>query len=286
MESLFEKFMEEKRFLTGVSAKTISIYNQSFKTYQRVLSDGESSKLPTKDALKDFVTGMRQRGMKPTSCNSYIRGMNSFLTWLFENGHTTEHLRIKQLKVEKRVLKTFTDAQVRAIFQYKPKTFCEHRLHTLLCVLADTGIRINEALTLKRSKIDFNNLLLTVTGKGKKERVVPFSFECRKVLYKYLTKHQFDLVFCTRHGGRILYDNTRRDFSKLMERLHITGFDGAFHAFRRCFAKGYLRRGGNVIYLREVLGHSSVTTTEKYVEVETAALQEIHGRVSILENIH
>ena len=88
------------------------------------------------------------------------------------------------------------------------------------------------------------------------------------------------------YSGRLLYDNTTRDFYKLMDTLGIEGFDGAFHSFKLCFARNYLRRRGNLIYLREVMGHRSVKVTEGHVEVSTDALRETHMSVSILGNIH
>jgi integrase/recombinase XerD len=103
-------------------------------------------------------------------------------------------------------------------------------------LLADTGLRVNEALTLERSDIDFDNLLLSVVGKGSKNRIVPFSVEMRKILVKFMSCHKFDLVFCNRYGGKLRYDNMRRDFNTIIEKLGITGFEGCFHAFRRFFA--------------------------------------------------
>lgn len=279
MEKLFEEFISGKRFIDNVSKHTIAFYRQSFNAFNLELPLSQSQ-------LNTRLVSLRADGMSAGCCDAYVRGINSYLSWLHENGHTTERLKAKRPKLEKRVKKTFNDAQLSAVISFKPRTCCEYRLHTLLCLLADTGIRINEALTLTRDRIDFENLLLTVRGKGKKERLIPVSPECRKLLFKWLRKHNFNVVFCNRHGGKLLYDNTRRDFNKLMSTLGIEGFDGAFHSFRRAFAKAYLRRGGNLIYLRQVLGHSSVKTTETYVEVEIDALHDTHSRVSVLENIH
>jgi integrase/recombinase XerD len=77
----------------------------------------------------------------------------------------------------------------------------------------------------------------------------------------------------------------RREFNKLMEKLGIDGFDGAFHAFRRCFAKNYTRRGGNLFYLQQILGHEDIKTTRTYVEVEIEALQECHLKTSLLTRL-
>lgn len=277
-ESLFKQFLSEKRFLNNASQNTIAFYEQSFRAFNL-------QEPINKSQLNERLASLRENGKSAACCNAYIRGINSFLSWMVENGHSGEPLRLKSLKTERRVMKTLTDSQVRAIVMFKPQTFYERRLHTMLCLVIDTGIRINEALTLKRNDVDFENLLATVMGKGNKERVVPISIECRKVLFRFLQCHKAELVFSTRQGQRLSYDNTRRDFQRLMQRLDIAGFDGSFHALRRFFACSYVRNGGNVFYLQKMLGHTTLTMSRKYVEVETKDLQDSHLRTSILSRI-
>jgi len=84
---------------------------------------------------------------------------------------------MKLMKEPEKRLKVFSDAQLKAILRYRPKRFYEHRLYTLLCLIIDTGMRIDEALTLTRDKLDLDNLLVTVRGKGDKERIIPISLE-------------------------------------------------------------------------------------------------------------
>lgn len=275
LEILFKQFVNEKRYVTNSSHNTILFYEQSFRAFN--LQDPL-----TKSQLSDRITTLRQRGMSPTCCNAYIRGINSFLTWLKENEHSAEHFKIKSLKAETRIMKTFTEAQIKTIITLKPKSPSEVRLHALLCFVIDTGVRINEALTLTRNRIDFDNLLVTVLGKGNKERVIPISQECRRILFRLLQSHKYEFAFCTRNGSQLLYDNTRRDLNRLMERLGINGFDGSFHAFRRFFARNYVRNGGNLFYLQKMLGHTTLSMSRKYVEVEAQDLSDTHQRASIL----
>ena len=68
-----------------------------------------------------------------------------------------------------------------------------------------------------------------------------------------------------------------------MKRLRIEVYQGSFHACRRAFAKNYLRRRGNLLCLKNILGHESVVTTQTYVEVELEALQEAHTEISVME---
>lgn len=73
--------------------------------------------------------------------------------------------------------------------------FCETRLHVFILTLIDTGCRSSEAMALRWSDVDFDNLLLKLHGKGAKDRLVPVSFELRRHLYRWRQLNKFDLVF-------------------------------------------------------------------------------------------
>ena len=127
---LFEKFLKEKQFLANISPKTVRSYRQAFNAYQRVLrGSGHSGRddVPTKDALKDFVIGMRESGLSPGACNVYIRSINSFLTWLHSEGHIPEPLKVQQLFQPKKVIPIFSEKHVQAIVRFKPKDQYEWR---------------------------------------------------------------------------------------------------------------------------------------------------------------
>jgi integrase/recombinase XerD len=272
MKDLFAQFLKEKEFLAGVSPKTIRSYQQAFNTYQRVLSEHESptsrtDELPTKDTLKDFVIGMREAGLSPGACNVYIRSINSFLTWLHEGGHT-EPMKIKQLPQPKIVIKVFSDKHVQALIKFRPQGAYEWRLYALICLLIDTGARIDEVLTAQVSNTDLDNLVVKVRGKGNKERLLPISIEMRKVLWVYINRHRFkvgDCLFPTRDGNRMEYHNVLRDIKELCGRLGIEGVRLSPHGFRHYYSCQYMQRGGEIYRLSRLLGHTSVKTTEIYL---------------------
>ena len=133
--------------------------------------------------------------------------------------------------------------------------------------------------------IDFENLLATLDGKGRKQRVVPFSFELRKAMFRYCK--DFDrtpdsLLFATRMQTKLLRRNVLRNVKLLCKSL---GFDPparTVHAMRHSFAVNYLRKGGSVFHLQKVLGHSTLDMTRLYAQLVTADLQAVHERVSLL----
>jgi integrase/recombinase XerD len=151
--------------------------------------------------------------------------------------------------------------------------------------MLDTGCRISEALTLRVSDLDSENLLVKLDGKGRKQRVVPFSFELRKALYRHCK--EFDrksdsLLFANRTETALGRRNVLRDVKVLCRNLGFTPPGRTLHAFRHTFAVNYLRRGGSVFHLQKVLGHSTLEMTRRYANLVTADLQAVHERVSLL----
>lgn len=281
MKELFAEFLKEKEFLAGLSKKTLDSYQQAFNCYVR-LGGGT----PTKEGLKDFVIAMRESGLSAGACNVYIRSINSFLTWLHENEHIPEPLKIKQLAKPQTVIKIFTDAHVQALIKFKPKNQYEWRLYTLISLLLDTGARIDEGLTCLVSNVDLDNLLVKVRGKGNKERLLPISIEMRKVLWSYLSKHRFkvgDHLFPTRDGRKLGYHNTLRDLKELCSKLGIEGVRLSPHGFRHYYSVNFISRGGDIYRLSKVLGHTSVKTTEIYLQsMGVEMVQQINQQLSPL----
>jgi integrase/recombinase XerD len=196
-----------------------------------------------------------------------------------------KHPKIAQLKEPQLVLPTFTEQQTRLLVAWKPNGQYQRRLHLLVLFLLDTGCRISEALTLRVREIDFDNLLVTLDGKGRKQRVVPFSFELRKAMFRYCKEFERkpdSLLFANRNETMLGRRNVLRDVKLLCRKLGFEPPARTLHATRHTFAVGYLRRGGNVFALQRVMGHSDLETTRKYVNMTTTDLQAMHERVSLL----
>jgi integrase/recombinase XerD len=283
--SLFQQFLNERRFLRNVTPSTIEWYETAFKALQR--THGSEPSL-TRAKLQSFVVALRHRGVKPISCNTYIKALNAFCKWLHDEGHAHERLELATLRLEKRMLQTLTDEQIQTLLSVKPKTFDQRRLHALISLLLDTGVRIDEALTLRVGDVDFDNLLVTVFGKGRKERRIPFSFELRKVLFKWeqvrkRTQPRCELVFPSRQGTAWDQRNSLRGLHILQNKLGLPTF--GWHRLRHTFATNYLRHGGDIVRLSMVMGHTQITTTQRYLHLLTEDLSASHQRVSILNRL-
>jgi integrase/recombinase XerD len=191
-----------------------------------------------------------------------------------------KHPKLAKLKEPVRVLPTFSQDDILRFAKWKPTGYLDTRLQVLILLLADTGTRLDEALSLRWTDVDFDNLLLTVIGKGDKQRVIPFSLELRKHLFKF--KHGHELVFSTADGGKLHRCNVWRDVHALCVELGITAPERLIHALRHSFATNYIRQGGNVFLLQRALGHTTITMSQRYCHLNTADLQAVHQRVSLL----
>ncbi len=281
--SRFDDFIRERRFLHNVSAHTISWYTHAFHWLP--------TEEPTQAQLRDVVLRMREKGLKETGCNAAIRAINAYLHWNSgaerKCGAGCNHPRLQQLKEPQNVLPTLTEAQIKSLVHWKPKPkhFYQRRLHLLTLVLLDTGCRITEALTLHVSEADLENLLIRFDGKGRKQRIVPFSLVLRKALHRYITDFSIkpdSLLFSTAEGTSVSRITALRGVKVLCRRLGFDPPGRTLHAFRHSFAVFYLRRGGSVFHLQKVLGHSSLEMTRRYANLVTADLQAVHERISLL----
>lgn len=281
-----EQFIREREYLNNVSPATLQWYRESLKWLP--------SESPTQAELNEALIQMRTKGRKATGCNCTVRAINAYMHWSTGSerkcGPSCSHPRIRQLKEPQNVLPTLSDAQVNRLVGWKPKpkSFYQRRLHLLALFLLDVGCRISEALKLRVSDVDLDNLLVTLDGKGSKRRIVPFSLALRKAVYRFITDFSLglvDLLFGTRVGADVGVqnrDNVRRDVTQLCRKLGFQPPPRVLHCFRHSYAINYLRRGGSVFHLQKALGHSTLEMTRRYANLVVADLQAVHERVSLL----
>jgi integrase/recombinase XerD len=256
-----EGFLRAGLYLRNWSQRTLRTYRQGLQSlYQTLPADQQ---IPTKEQLGAWIIGLREKGLTPGGCNMYIRTVNSFLSWLREEGESAP-TPLKLLRAPKHQLALLSSADVRALMMFKPASDVEHRTRTLILLLLDTGIRIDEALGIERGRINLDDLTLIVFGKGAKERVVPFSHEMRKILFRHLQHGHSRLLFCTRDGARLMYRNVYRNVAALCAKAGLQ-LKVHPHLFRHVFAANFIKRGGDIYRLSRLLGHTNVSTTQIYL---------------------
>jgi integrase/recombinase XerD len=251
------QFIEERKYLLGVTDHTLIWYENAFKHFEGCSTESQ---------YKARIIELRQRGVTPISINSWLRVINAYLHWHSERNRKCSpactHLKLSKLKEETKILKTFTPTDEQRLLSVKVKFHSLSRAQSLAGLLLDTGLRISEALQLRKDDVDLDNFLIRVRGKGRKERLVPFSSQGRKILYHLTRKGGY--LFPTR-GGHVGVRNAHRDLTRLYGRAGIRGVRCSPHTLRHTFATSYLKNGGNLEFLCRILGHSSILVTQRYL---------------------
>jgi len=284
LDNFIERFTKERQYLKGVTPSTLAWYLHSFRAFRPVLQQEYAASSDFKAAVIQRIQELREqgRGNKAVSINTYLRCLKAFLKWSFQERILAEPVTLSWLKEEKVILSTLAEAQIKALINWKSSTVSGARLHCLVCLLLDTGLRISEALGLTREDLDLDNLVLKVRGKGMKHRLVPISEEMRRLLWRYSQKRD-SLLFLTKYGTPLSPRDVLRDLKKLANRLGITGVRMSPHTLRHTFAVSYLRAGGNLFYLSRILGHADINTTQRYLQsLGVQDLQAVHSKLSLL----
>jgi integrase/recombinase XerD len=261
-----EEFLQQRQYLQNVSHRTMEWHRQSLKWLA----------LPNPDEgdLKNVVIRMRKAGLKASSVNCRLRSINAYLAWIGSG------LRVPKLMEEEFLPETFSAEDIAKFAQARPTKRAAQRAKLLVLTLADTGLRLSEALNLRWTDVDWDNCLLTVIRKGRKERRIPFSMELRKVLYRTNPSGGDGFIFGTNQGTHLGPRDARRDVSKLCTRLGIKQPKRLLHAFRHSWASNAVREGMNPFVLQRLLGHTTMQMTNKYVSLGTSDLHD--GHISLL----
>jgi integrase/recombinase XerD len=275
-------FMGDREILQNVTPKTLAYYANSFRVVRSHLP-ADTQDLSTAHIMS-IVKACKQDGHATSSINGYLRAVRAWVKWLKEQGECPDRFTVQMLREEQMLMPTFTNDQLRALLAAKPRSIDHQRVQVMLTVACDTGVRITELLNLKREDVDWERCTIRVFGKGRKERLVPMSQDCRKVLYRWITRTHpapdSQWVWATRRGTLLTMRNSYRDLKALAEKCGVKGVRVSWHTFRHTFGTRYAANGGNVLYLQAILGHQDLKTTKRYVRVETETLVNVHNELS------
>ena len=268
-----------------LSQKTIMSYQQSFRAVRAGLAEEYTRAADLRHDLKTTFMGITKAGKRtPAGINIAVRSINVFTKWLLDEQHLDTPVKVKRLKEPKLEVLTLADLQIQEWMEAKAHDGLEEDVKMLVLLILDTGLRVQEALNLKGSDFDWDMRMLKVIGKGNKFRLVPFSVDLRKLIYRKVAQSECEWAFPTGAGTRIDYANAYHCLKSISRRLGIRMPKG-FHTLRHTMATNYIRNGGSTAHLQRILGHSSISTTGKYVHLQTEDLQRVHEKYSILSQM-
>ena len=160
--------------------------------------------------------------------------------------------------------------------------FAALRDRAILELLYGTGIRCGELVGLDSGEVDMAAGMIRVVGKGSKERIVPFGEAARRSLTAYFgarkgRRSAGDALFVNQKGGRLTDRSVRRLIARRVAQT-ATNRRISPHSLRHSFATHLLQRGADLRSIQELLGHSSLSTTQRYTHVDLRHIMQIYGK--------
>ena len=290
IDRLWDKYIFECQ-LCGFAPDTLRNKEQYFSLFYRFaeLQGVRTTEGFSHEFFEDFVLSRIESDIKTVSINSCIRTINTFLKWLYQQGHTTEKYHITQIKTQEAIKQVYSTEALNILLE-KPnnESFADFRTWVIINYILGTGNRISSVLSIANGDVDlvdgFINLPHT---KNKKAQAVPLSTSLIFILKGYMDIRQGmlqDKLFCTEYGQ----DLTRSGADKALRRYcESRGVEClGYHAFRHTFAKIAVRDCNiDTFRLQRLLGHSDIRTTEHYVQLFSDDLKQDIDSFSPLEHV-
>ena len=269
----------------GMSENTIKAYRSDLSDLLEFLSDTKQEL--TLDALRDWMWRQSEAGATKSTLARKTSSAKAFTEFLFERGNLASDpgLRLRAPKLERTLPKVASEKSLAEVFSKLGELAQDQNPSSLrdLCafeLLYATGMRVSELAGLNISDIDYSRKLLKVTGKGNKQRMLPYGDAAAKALNEYIRVGRPKLVIETSPEALLLSSRGKRVGVRQLYALvanllaqTATGPAGP-HSLRHSAATHLLDHGADLRAVQEILGHSSLATTQIYTHVSVERLRD------------
>jgi len=284
-----EQFLDYLRYEKNSSPHTLSGYRRDIEQYFSFI---ESKKIKYNQAdntvIRSFLALLYNNNLKKSSAARKLAAVRSFYQYCVKKGWLEENpaKMVNTPKQEKNV-PSFLSEEEMVLFLDLPVSDkpLKMRDRAVLELLYATGLRVSELVGIDLSDINFEERLLRVRGKGKKERIVPFGTVAEKKLNQYIKRRFWinrgkidkNAVFLNYRGERLSSRSVERIVDEYFRRSALKRKLSP-HSLRHSFASHLLGRGADLRVIQELLGHESLATTQKYTHLNLKRLLEVYKK--------
>ena len=282
------------QFERKLSSNTVNSYWLDLKYYISYLEDSYSIKsfnsiksLHIKQYIKDLSSYKNSNQKENATLNRTISSIKNFHKYLFLNNKvkTNSSEMIKSIKLKQSLPKILSVEEIDLIINSIDKNSKNAiRDISIITLLYSSGLRVSELTELTLSNFYIKEEVLRVLGKGKKERIVPISSKAKECMLEYIdhvrprysNKNETKGIVFLSNRGKALSRKTVWNLIKIASINASITKDVSPHTFRHSFASHLLEGGADLRVVQELLGHSSVSTTQIYTHLDKTYLKEIH----------
>lgn len=236
----------------------------------------------TKDDILNYIKYLKDNNINDISIAHNISVIRNFYKFLIiEKQIDNSPVQFIDLpKLRKKLPNILSIEEVDMLLDIDLKDNFSYRNKAMLELLYATGLRVSELINLKLQDIDLEECILRTIGKGNKERIIPIGDIALKYLKEYILNYRnlllknqtIDYIFINNHGNKI----TRQGFFKIIKKqaeFKEINKNISPHTLRHSFATHLLENGADLRSIGEMLGHSSVSTTEIYTHISNEKLK-------------
>lgn len=294
--NLFDTFLNRKS-IEGIANRTLKDYKMCKKFldnyFYDVLGLSKSNSLKT-NYFHEYVAYMKlQKQYANNTINIRLRYIKAYLNWLYEEEYLKENIskKIKLVKTPKDTIKPLNTNDVRKILKEIDTTnYSGFRNYVFILLCLDTGIRIQEAISLEVEDINIRNAVITVkadNAKTRETRFLPVSNKVIRLLKQLIqvsNKYNSPWIFLSeRDGTQLTYNAISSAFNNLVKKAKINK-KCTLYMLRHTFATNAIKADMDIFTLQRIMGHTELSTTRKYIQLDTKHLIKKKNQIDTLKD--
>ena len=278
----FYKYLDNEK---GAAHNTLRAYRSDIEDFVRFIEQSPAD-LIDHNTIRAYIVNV-YKDLKKSSLARKVSAIKVFFKFMRKKGYIDENtaLIIRSPRIEKHLPKFYTIDEMFHFLDFLPKDgWLNVRNLAIFELMYSSGMRASEVLSLDREDLHLEGMWARVTGKGGKERIVPFGEKAKEALEAYLTLagkiDKFNAnkaLFINFRGDRLTYRGLLRIMKKHQIKAHLFK-NLALHGIRHSFATHMLDNGADLRGIQELLGHSKLSTTQRYTHISMDKLMEIYDK--------
>ena len=285
-----QEFLDHLLVARKYSPKTVKSYQEDIDKFcEFIYHEGVMIDDVDVICIRNFLTEELNQGISKRSCKRRLSSLKHFYKYMVNVGYIKDNpfVFVSAPKVETRYPHALYKDQIEELFKRNAERTDELALRdqAILYLLYYSGIRANELVELDVQSVALKDRVVRVIGKGNKERIIPFTADCQKVLKAYIDKERIVLLRKAKDMSPALFLNaqgerlTTRGLEYILDAIEekIGLYVGLHpHILRHSFATHLLENGADLRVIQELLGHESINATQVYTHVTEEAMKETY----------
>ena len=285
-----EDFLDYLQYERNRSERTVRAYADDLRSFEAFFKnlDGQLSwESVDSDVIRDWMESMMDKGNTATSVNRRLSAVRSLYRFALSRGYVSRDPAhaVSGPKCQKVLPQYLREKEMNTLLdeQMWEDRYIDVRARTIILLFYSTGIRLSELIGLDDADVDFAGQQLKVTGKGDKQRILPFGTELSEALRVYMARRDAEVerkdsaVFLTAKGIRMNSQQVRDEVRHHLSRVS-TLKKRTPHVLRHTFATAMLNHEAGIESVKKLLGHSKLSTTEIYTHTTFEQLRQAYAK--------